>query len=78
MGWHKRMVLACAGLVIGFLLLTQTAGAASLTWDLPGPATGDWFQAANWSLDLVPTAADDATIANQGTATISSASSLKR
>lgn len=54
----------CAAL----LLALCATGANADDWVNPG--TGDWFLGSNWADGTVPTAADDATVDNGGTATV--------
>jgi hypothetical protein len=62
---HIAFCLTIAALAVPTL---DRAGAAPISWT--NPATGDWFDAANWSL-AVPAAADEAFVNNGGTATAS-------
>ncbi|HVG50975.1 MAG TPA: hypothetical protein VM867_05015, partial [Xanthobacteraceae bacterium] len=52
-------------LAIGAVLLAQPVQAAD--WIA---ATGNWFTPGNWNTSTVPTATDDATISNGGTAQV--------
>src|SRR5687767_5590970 len=61
--------VACA---LNAFFHTGAADAATLTWDLSPATSGDWFQATNWSPDLVPSASDQAVISNQGTTLLNS------
>ncbi len=73
---RRRVLLASTALVASGLMLSP-AVAADVQW-LPG--TANWFTAANWSTNTVPTAADNARVTNAGTtatpATISAAGAV--
>jgi hypothetical protein len=62
--------LLAAVIVVAF---ASRADATSYSWNV---ASGDWFTTTNWSPNGVPGAADDAVIANGGTATLNAAASV--
>lgn len=63
-GSFKPLAAACLAFI------SIAAHAADTSWNA---GTADWSTAANWDTDLVPTAADNVTIANGGTPQVTSA-----
>jgi hypothetical protein len=61
----QRRIVFCLGMAALAASVPDRVGAAPISWT--NPATGDWFDAANWSL-AVPAAADEAFVNNGGTA----------
>jgi len=65
--WISPVHFPLGVLAIAFLLFGSSLAAADDYWQ---PQSGDWSNPGNWSGNLVPTATDNAWIANGGTATV--------
>jgi hypothetical protein len=63
---HKTLVTGHHHLTFDFGGIQAEAFNAAVSWD-GGAGTSNWFDALNWSNDLVPTAADDVVISSNVT-----------
>src|SRR5262245_9173677 len=65
--------LSTSVIVLGLVLSAAGAHATSFSWNV---GSGEWFTATNWTPNGVPGSGDDATIANGGTCTLNSNTSI--
>lgn len=65
--WHKFGIAPLTVAMLSLLVFGMSQQAMAASWDA---GIADWFTAANWNTNRVPTAAESTSIDNGGTAQV--------